>query len=210
MVEANRRMTPTPGRTALAIIDMQNAFCHDDGSMAKLGLDITMLKAAIDPCRRLLIAARRAELPVIHTRILYQTDYADGGLSISHMMPEMVAIKSLAANTWDIEIVDELKPADTETVIDKNRFSAFYAPDLESTLKKRSIDSLVVCGVTTNCCVESTVRDAFQRNYKTFVVKDAVGELEAFRHEASLKTMAFLFADLVSVDEMTASWNKCE
>jgi ureidoacrylate peracid hydrolase len=200
-------MEPTPGRTALLVIDMQNAFCRDEGSMAKLGFDVSMLKAAIEPCGRVLAAARAAGLPVIHTRIFYNADYADGGLTISHMLPAMVDVKSLAAGTSDIEIVDELAPAPGEIVIDKNRFSAFYAPALEATLKRLQIDSLIVCGVTTNCCVESTVRDAFQRNYKTFVVRDAVGELEPIRHEISLRAMNFLFADLVTVDEVVAIWS---
>lgn len=208
MSAPQRRLVPTPGQTALVIIDMQNAFCRDEGSMAKLGLDVTMLKAAIEPCRRLADAARQAGLPVIFTRILYQPDYSDGGLSISHMLPEMVDIRSLAGGTWDVEIVDELKPEPTDHVVDKNRFSAFYAPAFERTLKQLKVDSLVVCGVTTNCCVETTVRDAFQRNYKVFVVSDAVGELEQQRHEVALRSMAFLFGDLVTTDEMIVSWRE--
>jgi ureidoacrylate peracid hydrolase len=207
MSDPKRRMSPTGDRTALLVIDMQNAFCRDQGSMANFNFDITMLKGAIEPCRRLVAAARASAIPIIYTRILYEADYRDGGLTISHIMPEMVGVKSLAAGTWDIEIIDELKPAPGEYVVDKNRFSAFYAPELEKILKTKNIDSLVVCGVTTNCCVESTVRDAFQRNYKSFVVKDAVGELNPQQHEFSLRTMEFLFADLVTVHDIVASWN---
>ncbi len=206
MSESSRRMEPTRGHTALIIIDMQNAFCRDDGSFAKLGFDVSMLKAAIEPCRRLAAAARQASVPVIFTRLAYAADYHDGGIAIRYMTPEFVDSQCLAAGTWDIEIVDELAPFPGDHIVDKNRFSAFYAESFERLLRELEVDSLVVCGVTTNCCVESTVRDAFQRNYKVFAVGDAAGELERSRHELALQTMSFLFADVVTVDDMLALW----
>jgi ureidoacrylate peracid hydrolase len=207
MSKSNRRMDPTPGRTALIVIDMQNAFCRDDGSFAKLGFDVSMLKAAIAPCERLIAAAHTANVPVIFTRLSYAADYHDGGIAIQYMTPEFVEARCLAAGTWDIDIVDELKPAASDHIIDKNRFSAFYAGPFERLLETLGIDTLVVCGVTTNCCVESTVRDAFQRNYKAFVVNDAVGELDRSRHELALQTMHFLFADVVVADEILDLWS---
>jgi nicotinamidase-related amidase len=206
MPKSNRRMDPTPGRTALLIVDMQNAFCRDDGSFAKLGFDVSLLKAAIGPCRRLAAAAHQANVPVIFTRLRYAADYRDGGIAIRYMTPEFVEARCLAAGTWDIEIVDELEPSPGDHVVDKNRFSAFYAESFERLLGEAGIDSLVVCGVTTNCCVESTVRDAFQRNYKAFVVSDAVGELEPRRHELALQTMRFLFAEVVTIDDILNLW----
>lgn len=206
MPKLNRRMDPTPNRTALLIVDMQNAFCRDDGSFAKLGFDVSMLRAAIGPCQRLVAAAHQVNVPAIFTRLRYAADYHDGGLAIQYMTPEFVEARCLATDTWDIEIVDELEPAPGDHIVDKNRFSAFYAESFERLLREMGIDSLVVCGVTTNCCVESTVRDAFQRNYKAFVVSDAVGELGAKRHELALQTMRFLFAEVVTVDDILALW----
>jgi len=199
-------MDPTPGHTALIVIDMQNAFCRDNGSFAKLGFDIAMLKAAIEPCGRLIAAARAANVPVIYTRLSYAADYHDGGIAIRYMTPEFVDAGCLAAGTSDIEIVDELAPVAGDHVIDKNRFSSFYAEAFERLLGALGIDSLIVCGVTTNCCVESTVRDAFQRNYKAFVVGDAVGELDLRRHEVALQTMQLLFADVVAAKDIVSLW----
>ena len=206
MASFSRRMDPTRGRTALVVIDMQNAFCRDDGSFAKLGFDISMLQAAIAPCGQLTAAAHATDVPVIFTRLRYAADYRDGGIAIRYMTPEFVEAKCLAADTWDIEIVDELAPARGDHVIDKNRFSSFYAVEFEQLLKTLGIDSLVVCGVTTNCCVESTVRDAFQRNFKAFVVGDAVAELDARRHELALETMHLLFAEVITIDEIIGLW----
>ena len=198
-------MTPTVGRTALVVVDMQNAFCRDEGSTAKIGLDHSWLKAAVAPCRRLLEGARALGLPVIFTRYVYRPDYADGGVLVRYLAPALGRADYLSAGTWDVQIVDELAPRSTEFVVDKNRPSAFYAPEMDAMLQKLQVDSLVVCGVTTNCCVESTVRDASQRDYKVFVAADAVAELDEDRHHASLAAMRLLFADLVSVDDILAA-----
>ena len=91
-------------------------------------------------------------------------------------------------------------------MVDKNRPSAFYTPAFETTLKDIGVESLVVCGVTTNCCVESTVRHANQRDYKTFVVADAVAEFEEDRHRIALPSMGKLFADVVTIADVVAAW----
>lgn len=103
-------------------------------------------------------------------------------------------------------MVKEPYPRQGDYVVDKNRPSSFYATGLEPILNGLDTDSLVVCGVTTNCCVETTVRDASQRDYKTFVVTDATGELEQQRHDFAINTMAFLFAEAVTVDEVLQFW----
>lgn len=205
-----KRMLPTPGRTALVVVDMQNAFCLDTGSMAGIGLDIAMLKDAVEPCGRLIAGARAAGVPVIYTRYVYRADYADGGIMVKYLLPDLGGADYLAAGTWDVEIVDELAPQDGDYVIDKNRPSAFYATGLEPILNGLDVDSLVVCGVTTNCCVESTVRDASQRDYKTFVVPDATGELERARHDFAINSMAFLFAECLTVDETLRLWQQAQ
>lgn len=203
-----KRMLPTPGRTALLVVDMQNGFCKDDGSMARIGLDIAMLKDAVPGCRRLIEGARAAGVPVIYTRYVYRPDYADGGVLVKYLLPALAEADYLAAGTRDIEVVDDLAPEPGDYVIDKNRPSAFYATGLEPILNGLDADSLVVCGVTTNCCVETTVRDASQRDYKTFVVPDATGELERQRHDFAIDTMAFLFAECLTVDDLLQLWRR--
>ncbi len=201
-------MELTRERTALVVIDMQRAFLEDEGSLAKAGIDITGLKAALEGCKRLLASARQAGVPVIHTRYVYRPDYADGGILVNYIMPQLREVDSLAAGTPDIEIVDELAPVDGETVIDKNRPSAFYATNIEPLLNGLGVDSLVVCGVTTNICVETTVRDASQRDYKVFVPKDATGELEQLRYDGALAGMAWVFAKIVDTDDVISVWGQ--
>jgi ureidoacrylate peracid hydrolase len=199
-----------PGRdaTALLVIDMQNGFCHPEGSFAKLDLDIAMCNAAIPGCVRLVEGARAAGVPVIFTRYVYRADYADGGVLVQELLPALAEVKSLASGTWDAQLVDELQPQPQDSVLDKARYSAFYGTGLEPLLTSRGIRNLVVCGVTTNMCVETTARDASQRDYRTFVVRDATGELDEQRHEMALQTLGFGFGWVVDADDVLNAWSE--
>ncbi len=197
-------MNPTLANTALMVIDMQNGFCSEDGSVNAIGLPAARLRTAVPGCERLIAAARKAKLPVIYTRYMYRPDYADGGIMANELIPDLK--KTLKAGTWDVEVVDELAAQPDDFIVDKNRPSAFYATNLEPMLRGLAIENLVVCGVTTNCCVETTVRDASQRDYRTFVVADAVAEYEDDRHEVALKSMGMLFAHIVSTDDVERAW----
>jgi ureidoacrylate peracid hydrolase len=143
---------------------------------------------------------------VIYSRYVYQPGYTDGGLLTSELLPAIAQSGPLAAGSWDAEILDELKPQTGDIVIDKSRYSAFYGTRLEPTLTAQSIRSLVVAGVTTNMCVETTVRDASQRDYRPFVVSDASGELDANRHRHALNTIGFGFGWVTTVDEVCSAW----
>jgi ureidoacrylate peracid hydrolase len=193
-------------QTALLVIDMQNGFCKPDGSIDRIGFDNRMLAAAVAPCRRLIAAARGAAVPVIYTRYVYRADYADGGLLVHTLMPQLKEHQALVSGGWDAAIVDELRPEPADFIVDKNRPSSFYATGLEPILSGLGVKALVVCGVTTNCCVESTVRDASQRDLMPFVVGDATGELDIERHQAALKTMGLLFGQVVSVADVEGAW----
>ncbi len=192
--------------TALLVIDMQNAFCEEAGSINGIGLPSARLAPAVEPCAALAAAARQAGVPVIYTRYVYRADHSDAGLMGNEIFPQLVSAKTLRDGTWDAEIVAALAPGEGDAVIDKNRPSAFFGTRLETLLKGLGVSDLVVCGVTTNCCVESTVRDASHRDYRCFVVADAVREYDDERHDASLKAVAMLFGYVVASDEVLAAW----
>lgn len=194
-------------RTALLVIDMQNAFCAPEGSMTKMGKDTSMCIAAVSPCKRLVDGAHQVGVPVIYTRIVYRPDYADRGTIPHEIRPALKNLMACVQETWDAELVSTFAPQARDHVFDKNRPSAFYNCGMETALRYLDISTLVVCGVTTNICVESTVRDAGQRDYRTFVVADATGELERDRHEAALKSMSYFFAHTVTVTDVLAAWS---
>jgi nicotinamidase-related amidase len=167
--------------TALLIIDMQRDFLEPGGFGALLGNDVSQLRTTIAPTRTVLDAARHKGLMVIHTREGHRPDLADlpeakrqrGNLScgIGDAGPMgRILVRGKAGH----EIIDELKPLPDEPVIDKPGKGSFYATDLHSILINRRIKSLIVCGVTTEVCVHTTVREANDRGYECLVLSDCV------------------------------------
>jgi nicotinamidase-related amidase len=160
-----------PSSVALLIIDMQRDFVDPGGFGEALGNDVSLLRKAVPPTIRVLSAARKAGVLVIHTREGHRPDLAD-------LPPAKKARGRLAAGIVRGErghdIIDELKPADGEPVVDKPGKGAFYATDLDAILKSRGVKQLIVCGVTTEVCVSTTVREANDRGYDCLVLEDCV------------------------------------
>ena len=197
-------MLPKASDSALIVVDMQNSF-FKGGACDQIGLPVERMEAAIDPCTRLIAAARGASVPVIFTRYVYRADYRDGGIMVE-LIPALRTSKALVAGTPDAEIIPALQPAKGDFVLDKNRPSAFYGTPLETWLNGLGVKEVVVCGITTNCCVETTVRDASQRDYRPFIVQDAVAEWDDARHNAALQSMAMLFAHATDVASIEKAW----
>ena len=168
--------------TALLIIDMQRDFVMPGGFGEALGNDVTPLQATIAPTRRVLETARRVGMLVVHTREGHRPDLTDcpptklvrgrGKIRIGDPGP-MGRILVRGATGHDI--VPELYPKAGEPVFDKPGKGAFYATDLELILRDRGIKTLIVCGVTTEVCVHTSVREANDRGYECVVLSDCVG-----------------------------------
>jgi ureidoacrylate peracid hydrolase len=188
-------------RPALVVVDMQNGFCAPEGFMAKVGLGHEHAAAVVRPVVRLVEAARRAGIPIFYTRYSLAPDYSDAGL-ITEMYPGLEETGAMVRDTWDNALVDELRPADGEVVIDKTRYSTFVGTDFGERLADLGVDTLIVCGVTTEICVESTVRDAFARDIRIFVPSDATAAADAQRHEDALRVIAYGFGTVTSVAEL--------
>ena len=171
-----------PVSCALVIIDMQRDFVAPGGFGEALGNDVSLLRKAIAPIRSVLDAARRREMLVIHTREGHRPDLSDlpsskklrGRLKNGIGDPGPMG-RILVRGEYGHDIIDELKPAPGEPVVDKPGKGAFYATDLDSMLHNRGIRQLVVCGVTTEVCVNTTVREANDRGYDCLVLEDCVG-----------------------------------
>ena len=164
-------------RTALLIIDMQRDFLEPGGFGETLGNDVSRLQAAVAPCKAVLQAAREAGMLVIHTREGHRPDLSDAppakverGAPSKRIGDAGPMGRILVRGEPGHDIVDALYPAAGEPVIDKPGKGAFYQTDLESMLKNRGIDNLLVCGVTTEVCVNTTVREANDRGYRCVVI----------------------------------------
>jgi len=183
-----------PRTAALVIIDMQRDFVDPGGFGEALGNDVSLLRKAVPAIRRLLDAARRAGLPVIHTREGHRPDLSDLWPAKKARGHHKTGIgdrgpmgRILVRGEFGHEIVDELMPLPGEPVVDKPGKGAFYATDFNEILKSRGVQQLMVCGVTTEVCVNTTVREANDRGYDCLVVEDCVASYFPDLHAAALK-----------------------
>jgi nicotinamidase-related amidase len=183
-----------PRTTAVLMIDFQRDFVEPGGFGEALGNDVSRLGRAVPQAARVLRAARRHGLLVVHTREGHRTDLTDcppskrarGRLRTGigdHGPLGRILVRGEAGH----DIVKELYPEPGEPVIDKPGKGAFYATDLDAILKHRGIGQLVVCGVTTEVCVSTTVREANDRGYDCLVLQDCVASYFPALHEAALQ-----------------------
>jgi ureidoacrylate peracid hydrolase len=155
----------------------------------------------VAPVARLVGAARAARVPIFFTRYSLNADYSDAGL-LTEIYPGFETTGGMVRETWDNALVDGLQPAEGEIVIDKTRYSTFVGTDFGERLADLVVDTLIVCGVTTEICVESTVRDAFARDIRIFVPSDATAAADLQRHEDALRVIAYGFGTVTTVAEL--------
>ena len=181
-------------RTALIIIDMQRDFLEPGGFGETLGNDVSRLQAAVAPLEAVLAAARHAGLLVIHTREGHRPDRTDAppakverGAPSARIGDPGPMGRILVRGEPGHDIIPALYPIAGEPVIDKPGKGAFYQTDLESLLKNRGIENLLVTGVTTEVCVNTTVREANDRGYRCIVLGDCCASYFPEFHEIGLK-----------------------
>jgi len=201
-----------PIRTALIVVDMQNDFGSQGGMFDRAGIDISQIQAAIAPTGRVIEAARKSGVPVIFLKMGFRADLSDAGAPdspnrIKHEAmhigeavhaPDGTLGRILVRDTWNTQIVSELKPHAGDIEIWKARYSGFYQTDLESVLQRLNAKYLVIAGCTTCVCVESTMRDAMFRDYSCILLADCTAEpighnRPTNNHKASLFLMEALF-----------------
>lgn len=183
-----------PERTALVIIDMQRDFLEPGGFGESLGNDVSLLRQAIQPCQRLLSAARERGMLVIHTREGHRPDLSDAPKAKVERGKPSLRIgdagpmgRILVRGEPGHDIIAALYPQPGEPVIDKPGKGAFHATDLLTLLLNRAIDTLIVCGVTTEVCVHTTVREANDRGFRCLVPGDACASYFPEFHDYGLR-----------------------
>ncbi|GAA1851005.1 nicotinamidase [Pseudonocardia ailaonensis] len=182
--------SPTPA-DALLLVNMQNSFCAPAGVMyAPFGPALQDIDEIIERCAEVVAFARAAHTPVIYFRQVFQPGYADYGPLEPHVQRLLVARGGLTAGTWDAAIVDGLKPADGDLVVDGNRRDAFYGTSLEILLRSMGVRHLALAGVATNSCVETTARSAAVRDYAVTVLADCTTSRSSGHRRLSLTTMS--------------------
>lgn len=210
MSKRNEMFDLSRNNVCLLIVDMQNEFMREEGYFCKeKGWPVDIFTDQIERCQLLKKAAKEAGCKVMYTATGYAPDGSDAFVS-NHLIHPLIFLnqdgtprKANAAvlkGSWGAEIIDEIKPDSEDYVIHKQRFNAFYQTELEMMLRCNNIKTLIICGIITEVCVESTVREAFIRDFDVIEVTDGVGSWEQDRHEASLKNMEFCYARLCDTE----------
>lgn len=204
-----------PKHCAVIIIDVQNDFCSPGGYMDREGQPLDMINEMLPNIQRLLAAAERANVP----RIFFQANY---GTPFNWYLSPAWLDRARRVNSegghvdysvceegsWGFDIVDVVKPkgADDEIVLKKHRYSGFVNTELDLILRSRGIKTVVVTGVATNVCVESTARDAFVRDYFVVMPSDCCATYSDQEQEATLVNIRRYFGQVVTVSEVLKAW----
>lgn len=187
---------------AVIVVDMQNGYVHPEGSIAQLGARLHDIDAVIERHVALLEEARALGLPIFYTRHLHRADYLDAPKLATR---EMARIGSVVEGTWDAEIMDVLAPHPGDVVVNKRRYDAFLYTDMEVMLRMRRVGSVLITGVATHACVESTARAADMRDLRVAVAADCTSSTNREIHQASLTMMAALAMTVAPWREALAS-----
>jgi ureidoacrylate peracid hydrolase len=183
-------------RCVLLVIDMQNDFCSPEGNMAKIGRDIRFIQKMIPNLSRLLEICRSTGMRVIFTKMVHSV-WTDSPAWVSKLNS-----KNVRQGTWGCEFYQGFEPHEGDCVVEKHRYSAFFNTDLDTILRASGVDSIIVTGVNSDQCVESTAKHAFQLDYYVFFVKDCI----ATDSQTLTETVVFMaeksFAWVVSSEEI--------
>ena len=201
-----------PSRAALLVIDVQNDYFMPEGVFARLGYDTNMCMEMIPKLVNLIKEARRSSLPIIYVMSIYNTrpNWYLSEVWLDHKRRRQAklftTITALEKGSWGCEIAEAIKPRDNDVLVVKHRYDAFLGTDLDLILRSRGINSVILTGLTTNVCVETTARGAFMRDYNVVFVSDCTASHEPELHDATLKNIDKYFGVVARSDEVMKCW----
>lgn len=199
-----------PSGCALAVVDMQNDFCHPEGSYARRGVRLApAVPEIVHNLQRLIDAARRHRMPVFFIR-MENSPWSDSPAwrrRRERLGRDPGAPPTCAAGSWGAEFFG-VAPQAGDCVLTKHRFSAFVDTPLELYLRSLEVRTLVLGGVVTNVCVDSTARDAFMRDYWTVTVADCCAAGSLSDHRAALHNLDRNFGEVLALDAVLEAWKE--
>jgi ureidoacrylate peracid hydrolase len=203
-----------PQHAALLVIDMQNDFCAPEGLVAKGGRDVSAAQEMAGRLPELIAAARAAGVLVVFVRNVYSSDR---NFYLSDVWLEQAARKQgggytsipvCAAGSWEGDFYGAVRPEPGDPVVTKHRYSAFYNTDLDTILRSHGVRTVIATGVSTNVCVETTVREAFVRDYYVVLVADGTAAYTPEEHDKTLKDVDRFFGEITTIADLKSLWAK--
>jgi ureidoacrylate peracid hydrolase len=194
-----------PRLAALVVVDVQNDFVSPKGSAAKRDEDVSSAVAMVPTLTRLIAEGRRVGLTIVYIRTTH-SEWTDTPSWI-YRKSQQSALTTCREGTWGAELYEGISPLPSERVVIKHRYSAFINTDLNTVLKARGIQSVLVCGVATNVCVETTARDAYMFDYYVTMIEDCSAAYDPKLHLSTLENMRRHFGLVASANEIIDTWN---
>jgi ureidoacrylate peracid hydrolase len=203
-----------PGHTALLVIDMQNDFCASGGLISKDGRDITPAQALGKRLPSFIAAARDAGVMIVFVRCVYSTER---NFYLSDVWLEQAARKReggytripvCPADSWEGDFYGDVRPQAGDVIVSKHRYDAFYNTDLDLILRSNGIRTVLLTGVVTNVCVETTARAAFVRDYYVVAIDDGCAAYVEADHIASLSNIDRFFGQVATIAQITDLWRE--
>ncbi|TPE62205.1 cysteine hydrolase [Sandaracinobacter neustonicus] len=193
--------------TALVVIDIQTDFAAPEGLLGRVGVDLSEAHAAIDQCEKLVAAARKAGATVALLRVVTTPETDSRALRTLYARRGRPGEQAICRSDDGGADYYRIFPEPGDIEISKLLYSGFRGTDFEAQLRARGIDTLVICGLSTDCCVDSTSRDAFHLDFDVFVVSDACAAYEPGLHDSSLDAMEKNCVLLVTTADVEAAWS---
>ena len=193
-----------PERTRFLVIDVQNDFCAKGGWFDEYANDLTLIHEAVDRLVAFIDVARQAGVPPIFVRAIYDRIYLSPPMLERHARTGL-GIDHCREGTWGADFF-RVKPLEGELIFTKHRYSAFKDTELDAYLRAQRVENLILAGITSNVCVESTARDAYMFDYHVVFLSDASATYQADAHEATLANIRRAFGIVASSDEVADAW----
>jgi ureidoacrylate peracid hydrolase len=194
-----------PRYAALLVVDVQNDFVSPEGSAGKRGDDVGAAIAMIPNLTRLIDQARKVGLTIVYIRTTH-SEWTDTASWI-YRTSQKSGLSTCREGTWGAEFYDGIGPLPSERVVIKHRYSAFINTDLNTVLKARGIQSILVCGVATNVCVETTARDGYMYDYYVTMIDDCSAAYDAKLHMGTLENIRRHFGLVASSHQIIETWS---
>lgn len=194
-------------QTALILIDLQNDFCHPNGTASRRGTDLQLIKPVFPQIKKLLKGARKQNIPIIHA-ISEHSVWTDSPSQKERLgrTNQSAEFTYCEPGSWGAEIYQLFTPLQQEKTVVKHRYSAFYHTDLALILRSLHVKHIILVGLYTNVCVDSTARDGYMRDFFVTVPKDCVVSNDPQKHSYALDLLTDTFAEVVSSDKILNAW----